>query len=172
MRRQRLADCPLDRAKHPGSVRVDIRPVEDTHVVWHPSAERAQSFGIDLRRLSIQHALDLPPRRGGSSWQSSRWSIGRGFCRNRTRTASAGGIPKYRGAVADSSAVSKSIWPDKSIGGANFSRPNVRSASLGRAFGGSSSVDPRSRTTGPSSLSRALLSPAILRQNILQDRLR
>jgi hypothetical protein len=56
-----------------------------------------------------------------------------------------------------------------SIGGANFSRPNVRSASLGRAFGGSSSVDPRRRTTGPSSLSRALLSPAILRENVLQS---
>src|SRR5258708_7012051 len=44
MRRQRLAECPLDRAEYPGSVRVDIRPVEDTHVFWHYSAERPQSF--------------------------------------------------------------------------------------------------------------------------------
>src|SRR5437773_572998 len=77
-----------------------------------------------------------------------------------------GGMPKYIGRASDNSATSKSIRPANSIGGANFSRPSVRSASFGRAVGGNSSAEFKSLTTAPSTLSNALLSPAILRENV------
>jgi hypothetical protein len=75
-------------------------------------------------------------------------------------------MPKYVERTRDRSAPSKSTRPASSIGGANFSSPRVRSASLGRAAGGSSSAELNSLTTAPSSFSRALLSPAILRENV------
>jgi hypothetical protein len=79
-------------------------------------------------------------------------------------------MPKYRGAAIDSSAASKSNLPDSNIGGANFSRPKVRSASLGRAIGGRSRIPLKSLTTGPSSRSSALLSPAKRREKVMRFR--